>query len=38
MGYMDNLNNELLNKYENNLKNIKNLMDIYFPTYRLMTI
>jgi hypothetical protein len=28
IGYFENLNNEFLNKYENNLKNKKNLMDM----------
>jgi hypothetical protein len=30
MGYLDNLDNEFSNKYDKNLKNGKNLMDIFF--------
>jgi hypothetical protein len=30
MGYLDNLDNGSLNKYEKNLKNRKNLIDMFF--------
>jgi hypothetical protein len=33
MGYLDNLDNEYLNKYKINLENRKNLIDVFFYLY-----